>query len=110
MKIGLVTLVPTGCGHQHGSSRALSLMAPRAAQPFHHVIESCFPPGERRQRVRVAAANVTALAPEINQVLAEFVAELLNVEVAHSCTVHIYSLKQKCAAAAALLAARPAIH
>jgi hypothetical protein len=45
------------------------------------------PSGERGQRVRVTAADMTALATQIDHLLTEFVTQLCDLEVAHTGTV-----------------------
>ena len=54
--------------------RASLLVALRAAQPTHHVLQLGIPPSETGERMRHAAAGVATQARKQNFVLPEFIA------------------------------------
>ena len=60
--------------------RTLPLPTPRAPQPLHHVGEQGIPPRHRSEGLRPSLPRVPALASNVDDVLAEVVGELDDVE------------------------------
>ena len=71
-------------------------MAFGATESLYDIVESGIPTGEGRQRIREAFPDVVARSTlEKNLVLAEFIAEFVDLERLHSGTVQITSTQLK---------------